>query len=90
MISKIDGDQIRIRRDNDGGYSLTCSSLQVAALKQMWAANDFPLFEVHDDGVTVGGASDTQVTILFGGGDPINQYQQTLDAVQDDGLLDGI
>ena len=86
MISIIDGDQIQIRRDGDGRHSLTCHSLQVSALQQMWSENGLPPFEVRDGSVTVDDRSDTQVTIVFGGGDPINQYQPVLDAVQDNGL----
>ena len=81
MISVIDSDQIQIRHDNDGRYSLTCHSLQVPVLQQMWTKKEFSPFEIRDDGL-----SDTQVTIVFGGGDPIDQYQQVLDAVQGNGL----
>jgi len=86
VISRIDDELIRIRHDRDGRSSLTCHSLQVTVLRQLWTANDFPPFEVHNDIMTVGGELDTQVTVVFGSGDPIDQYQRTLDAVQDDGL----
>ena len=81
MISAIDNHQIQIRRDGDSRHSLTCHSSQVSELQQMWLKNDFPLFEIRDDGL-----SDTQVTIVFGSGDPIARYQQVLDAVQGNGL----
>ncbi len=86
MISDIDGGQIQIRRDNEGRHSLTCHPLQVSVLQQLWTESDFPPFEVLEDSVVVGGESDTQVTIVFGGGDPIDRYQQALDAVRDNGL----
>ena len=86
MISDIDSQQIQIRRDGDSRHSLTCHSSQVSELRQMWLENDFPLFEIRDDSVVEGGESDTQVTIVFGSGDPIGRYQQVLDAVQGNGL----
>ena len=86
MINDIDGRQIQIRHDKDGRHSLTCHSLQVPVLEEMWRENGFPLFEVRDDSVVVGGEPDTEVTIVFGAGDPIDLYQEMLDAAQGNGL----
>jgi len=52
----------------------------------MWRQHDFPLFGVRRDAVTSGGEPDAQVTVLFGRGDPIDQYQPVLDEVAGNGL----
>ena len=86
MINHVDGVRIRIRRGDDGFFFLTCHEQQVVVLSRMWRQHDFPLFGVRRDAVTSGGEPDAQVTVLFGRGDPIDQYQPVLDEVAGNGL----
>lgn len=86
MISDVDGSRIQIRQDSNGQHSLTCAASQVAGLQQLWREKDFSPFEVREDSVVVDGEPDAQVTVVFGSGDPIDRYQQVLDAVSANGL----
>ncbi len=81
MVCGITGQPMKIEKEHGGGFRLTCHRGQVPFLCHLWLDHDFAQFAVDGDSGDAGTGPDYQVTLRFGVGDPIDQFQAALDSV---------